>query len=701
MARNININLEGKDNVSPALKNASARLVELRSEIDKLRAKGEINLTVADTRNLTKLTSEANRLERALSGVGSTGVKGARSLNTEFSGLDKTLSGLGLGGLTKFASVAGLAAAAVQVGKFTVQAAQMGAQSLDTKESFDSMLASIGGAPNLLSELKESAGGTITQLRLMQLTNTALAGSSAELGRAFASAIPTLIEGARAANKLNPALGDTEFLFNSLVTGIKRGSAMLIDNTGITLKLGEANEAYAASIGKSVNELTEEEKKLALLNATMEGVARLTEQAGGNLDTMTAKQQALKTSTEELKTALGELVAKPYTIIIEAVTSGINQLTSILSGGASPLERDIDQAANRIADAEIKRKQALEALANLTPDAYNADLIDAYERELFDANEELRKATVDMLLLKAAADQAAGSLSAAASNAAGVGTAFQQQYFKVGAPSDFLINRYEGITGAQSAEQEEYGRAMALLRTLQTRKDAEKRTNAEIAEDAGRRYLAAMQQAAAQVSSFVQGKLGEAVSNAGSLFDTGDQGGIFAPGANGPFEDLYRAADVAKLGGASPWAEKLGLTQDAARQIWNDFQDGLFTADVQKLIDIPKLDAALAAEFGKTKAGDAFIEALAGRLNVSAGALSGMLSAGGSIPAAQAPVTAPAVTQQVQSQVTVNINAGAVQVTTNEPATIASKLVAEVFKAFQAAEARISIPPPPTVAGAY
>ena len=42
---------------------------------------------------------------------------------------------------------------------------------------------------------------------------------------------------------------------------------------------------------------------------------------------------------------------------------------------------------------------------------------------------------------------------------------------------------------------------------------------------------------------------------------------LTAPGANGPFENIFRAADVAKRGADSPWAKVLGLTQDQAKEI--------------------------------------------------------------------------------------------------------------------------------------
>ena len=94
--RDVNIDLRARDNASRAMQSASSRLVELRHEIDALRGKGSINLTIADTKNLTRLTSEAGRLERALMGVGATGAQAASSLQGSLGGLRSVLGGLGI-----------------------------------------------------------------------------------------------------------------------------------------------------------------------------------------------------------------------------------------------------------------------------------------------------------------------------------------------------------------------------------------------------------------------------------------------------------------------------------------------------------------------------------------------------------------------------------------------------------------------------
>ena len=62
---------------------------------------------------------------------------------------------------------------------------------------------------------------------------------------------------------------------------------------------------------------------------------------------------------------------------------------------------------------------------------------------------------------------------------------------------------------------------------------------------------------------------------------------------NGPFENIFRAADVAAHGADSQWAVKLGIDQETAKRIVGDFQKGLITEEVAKLIDMPALiDAA-------------------------------------------------------------------------------------------------------------
>lgn len=161
--------------------------------------------------------------------------------------------------------------AAVALGAALVGLGLRGAAMTGVVQAFDALTASAGTTANvLLQDLREAARGTVADMTLMRQANVALAGAGPELAKALAAdgGLAGLLEIARAQAR---ATGESvDHLFQSLVTGIKRSSPLLIDNTGLVLKVGEANEAYAKAIGKAVDQLTAEEQQIALLNATLE-----------------------------------------------------------------------------------------------------------------------------------------------------------------------------------------------------------------------------------------------------------------------------------------------------------------------------------------------------------------------------------------------------------------------------------------------
>ena len=76
----------------------------------------------------------------------------------------------------------------------------------------------------------------------------------------------------------------TEHAMDSFVTGVARASTPILDNLGLIVKAGAAQDRYAASIGKTRNELTDLEKSLAFQAEAMRQV---------NSDTTKANQAFL------------------------------------------------------------------------------------------------------------------------------------------------------------------------------------------------------------------------------------------------------------------------------------------------------------------------------------------------------------------------------------------------------------------------
>ena len=138
-------------------------------------------------------------------------------------------------GATALKVTAGLAALGLAAKK-AFDLGKEGAAIKQTGQSFEFLIQKVGASANLLDQLRSAAKGTISDMDLMSSTATLLAGTQGALAQELASSTPILLEIAKAAQKLNPALGDTTFLYDSLALGVKRASPMIpVSYTHLTL----------------------------------------------------------------------------------------------------------------------------------------------------------------------------------------------------------------------------------------------------------------------------------------------------------------------------------------------------------------------------------------------------------------------------------------------------------------------------------
>lgn len=198
-----------------------------------------------------------------------------------------------------------------------------GAQSQAVALGFDRMTESIGvNADEILASLKKASGGTISETDLMLTANKAMALGVGDSTETFTS----LMEVAR--NKAQIMGLSVEQAFNDLTTGIGRGSVMILDNLGITTTAAKAQEQYAASVGKTVEELTEAEQKQALLNVVLEqGQAEITKM-GGVTATSAEKLQALGADFANMKSTIGEALLPALEALVEALTPIIEKVAA-------------------------------------------------------------------------------------------------------------------------------------------------------------------------------------------------------------------------------------------------------------------------------------------------------------------------------------------------------------------------------------
>ncbi len=174
-------------------------------------------------------------------------------------------------------------------GLFALFGATIGAISLiqraqdveSLRGAFDNLTASVEGtADGFLKKLQVATRGVVSNMNLLRITNQAVLLGVVRSQDEFA-------ELATIARRLGSAVGrDTVDALSDLSTGIGRQSRLILDNLGIIIKLGPANEAYARSLGKTVDQLTDAQKRTAFFNSTMDAARKKVLDLGEDLPSL-------------------------------------------------------------------------------------------------------------------------------------------------------------------------------------------------------------------------------------------------------------------------------------------------------------------------------------------------------------------------------------------------------------------------------
>lgn len=178
-------------------------------------------------------------------------------------------------------------------------------------------------APGALRILKSATQGAVSDVKLMTAANQALLLGIDE------NALPKMFEGAYAVSQATGRpVADA---INDISLGIARQSKLILDNLGIIVDVERANKNYATSIGKTANQLTEAERKIAFTNAAMEALAVNTAKVGQVTDNAAIKAQQLSASWDNVRISIGKAL-EPLVNNAEGALSGVlNVLT-----GANP-----------------------------------------------------------------------------------------------------------------------------------------------------------------------------------------------------------------------------------------------------------------------------------------------------------------------------------------------------------------------------
>lgn len=113
----------------------------------------------------------------------------------------------------------------------------------------------------------------------------------------------------------------------SATEGLKNENSILVDNAGVTKNVAKMWDDYAASIGTTANNLTQQQKIQAEVNGIMEETKFQTGDAAAYANTFAGKVARINTAFSNFKVAVGKFVAPIAELFLPYIEMALNALT--------------------------------------------------------------------------------------------------------------------------------------------------------------------------------------------------------------------------------------------------------------------------------------------------------------------------------------------------------------------------------------
>jgi hypothetical protein len=217
-----------------------------------------------------------------------------------------------------------------------VETVQEGNKLSQLRTAFESLSGGSAPAAAALDDLRQATRGLVSDVDLLSAANKASLLGLGDMG------IKT-DELASIAVRLGKAMGqDAAKSVDDLTTALARQSPQILDNLGIKVDLSAATAKYAASIGKSVDALTEEERKFAFATAAMDAARSKAETLGEAKLTLTENISKVTNSLGNMQAGLGEAINKSD--LLNAAAETVIDRLDELTGNVSALGREFEDA---------------------------------------------------------------------------------------------------------------------------------------------------------------------------------------------------------------------------------------------------------------------------------------------------------------------------------------------------------------------
>ena len=173
---------------------------------------------------------------------------------------------------------------------------------------------------DMLNAMRKASKWTVSDLKLMEAANTAYSLWVVKT----TDEMSTLMQIARV--KWQAMWRSMEEALDDIVRWLWRSSPMILDNLWIVIKQWEAQEEYAKQLWKTVNELTEAEKKQALVNAVVKQWKQELLEAWDLQLTMAERLQIVNAQRDNMKRTVWEALLPVVQRVLEAITPIIQKV---------------------------------------------------------------------------------------------------------------------------------------------------------------------------------------------------------------------------------------------------------------------------------------------------------------------------------------------------------------------------------------
>lgn len=171
---------------------------------------------------------------------------------------------------------------------------------------------------DIVSSIQMASGQTIDSMTAMTAANQAMQLGVAQTPEEFEKLTKAAVALGRATGR------DATQSINDLTTGIGRQSKLILDNLGITYDANKLYSEYAETLGKTAEQLTDTEKKQALINKSLEAAQPLLDDNGDLIDDNAASYERFEAQMADLKLEWQELLARGMGPFLTRLTEGID-----------------------------------------------------------------------------------------------------------------------------------------------------------------------------------------------------------------------------------------------------------------------------------------------------------------------------------------------------------------------------------------